>query len=107
MLRGAAAADAEVRAARLAPAAGSLEDAQGARAGKLALAGENPAGDALAGQAALDEHHLAFGTARHAAPFGIERVDAEDQVFQSERNSFQWGSARFSSTLRSRPHSSS
>jgi hypothetical protein len=76
VLRGAAAADAEVRAARRAPAAeGSRRDR--APAFELASLLENPTLGALAGQRALDEHHLAFGVARHAAPLGIERVDAE------------------------------
>lgn len=56
---------------------------------------------------ALDEHHLAFGAARDAAALGVERFDVQDQVFQSDRNSRQWGSGRFSSAARSRPHSDS
>ena len=56
-------------------------------------------------QRALDEHHLALGVARDAAPLGVERLDVEDQVFQSERNSRQCGSARLSRTPRSRAHS--
>ena len=63
-------------------------------------------GNALAGQRAFDEHHLAFGVARDAAPFGVERFDVEDQLFQSERNSRQCGSGRFSSVLRTSAHSS-
>jgi len=60
----------------------------------------------LAGQCTLDEHNLALRVARDAATLGVERLDAEDQVFQSDRNSRQCGSARFSSTVRSRLHSS-
>ena len=44
--------------------------------------------------------------ARDAAAFGVKRIDAEDQVFQSERNSRQCGSARFSIAARTRSHSS-
>ena len=36
---------------------------------------------ALPGQRAFDEHHLAFGQARDAAPFGVEALDLENYRF--------------------------
>jgi hypothetical protein len=105
VLRGAAAADTEVRAARRAPAGGGLENRAGAADLELGLLLENPDRRAFPGQGAFDEHDLALRVARHPAALGIEGVDAENQVFQSERNSCQCGSVRFSSEARSRLHS--
>ena len=101
VLRGAAAADAEVRAAREAAARRLAEQAGGAAEIELAPLGENAHRGALAGQRALDEHHLAVGLARHAAPLGIQRFNLEDQFFQRERNSPQCGRFCFSRNARS------
>jgi hypothetical protein len=91
VLRDAAAADAEVRAARRAAFCRSILNGQ--RAGELmpALALDNGDARALAGQRAFDEQYLAVGLARDAAALGVERVDLDRQLFQSERNSCQWG----------------
>ena len=106
MLRGAAAADAEMRAARLAPARAVISNRGGRADVELTALLEDPYLGVLARQRALDEHHLALGVARDAAALVIEGVDVERQAFQSERNFFQCGSARFSSIVRSSAHSS-
>ena len=100
MLRGAAAADAEMRAARRAAAGRFGEQAVGAAEVEALAAGHDLHRGPLAGQRALDEHHLAVGLARDAAPLGVEPVDLEDQFFQSERNSAQCGRFCFSRKLR-------
>src|SRR5438094_7959732 len=87
VLRGAAAADAEVRAAREAAARRLAEQAGGAAEIELAPLGENAHRGALAGQRALDEHHLAVGLARHAAPLVITLFNLEDQVFHRAMHS--------------------
>jgi hypothetical protein len=89
VLRGAAAAHAEVRAQRFAAAGRGFQD--GSRAGdvELGFAANFSGCHPLPRQGAFDEHDLAFRVARHAAALGIKGVDAENQVFQSERNSCQ------------------
>ena len=75
VLRRAAAADAEVRAARRAPRAALAQDARAsvARARTATSLARDLRFDALAGQRALDEHHLAFGgCARRRALLGVE-----------------------------------
>ena len=105
MLRGAAAADAEVRAARLAPAGSGVQDVDRVCAFMAPFAlGDADAG-ALAGKRPFDEEHLAVGLARDAAPLGVEPVDVDDQFFQSERNSPQCG--RFCRTRNARRSASS
>src|SRR5713101_5843760 len=77
VLRRAAAAHAEVRAARRAAAGGLAQYFRGSAEVEFRFHLENPAGDALARQCAFDEHDLAFGVARDTASLGVERVDAE------------------------------
>src|SRR6185295_7880806 len=101
VLRGAAAADAEMRAARLAPARAVMRDRGGRADIELAALFEDPHLRVLARQRALDEDHLALGAARDAAALVVEGVDVELQAFQSERNFCQCGSGRFSSCVRS------
>src|SRR5207245_3244577 len=105
VLRRAAAAHAEVRAARRAAAGGLAQDCHRPAEVEFRLLPENPAGDALAWQRAFDEHHLALRVARDTASLGVERVDAEDQVFQSDRNSRQCGRSCLSRLVFSRLHS--
>src|SRR6266850_1828192 len=105
LLRRAAAAHAEVRAARRAAAGGLAQYFDCPAEIEFRFLLENPAGDALAGQRAFDEHHLALRVARDAASLGVERVDAEDQVFQSDRNSRQCGRSCLSRLVFSRLHS--
>src|SRR6266480_7163702 len=68
VLRRAAAAHAEVRTARRAAAGGLAQYSHGSAEVEFRFLLENPAGDALAGQCAFDEHDLAFEVARNTAP---------------------------------------
>src|SRR6185295_9535889 len=101
-----AAADAEMRAARLAPAGARLHDRARRADVELAPLAEDAHFGVLAGERAFDEHHLACGVAGDAPALAVEGVDVELQAFQSERNFCQCGSARFSSIVRSSAHSS-
>ena len=105
VLRRAAAAHAEVRAARRAAAGRLAQYFNGPGDVEFRFLLENPAGDAFARQCAFDEHHLAFVVARDTASLGVERLDAEDQAFQSDRNSRQCGRFCFSRAVLSRLHS--
>src|SRR5262249_62245802 len=98
VLRAAAAAHAEMRAARRLPAGGASQHPGEAADLERGLLPQELEIDFLAGERALDEHHLAFGVAGDAAPLGVERFDAQVH-FQSDRNSRQCGSVRFSSVL--------
>jgi len=100
MLGGTATADTEVRAAWRTPSGRLDEEPGDAREVESTPAGRDPDLGALAGQRALDKDHLAVGLARDAATFGVERLDVERQVFQSERNSPQWGRFCFSMNAR-------
>jgi len=102
VLRGAAAADAEMRAARHAAARGIVQPPNGAAQIEFGSLAENVDRRALAGQRILDEHHLAVGLARDAAPLGVQPFNLEDQFFQSERNSSQCGSFCRSRNARSK-----
>lgn len=94
-----------MRAARGPPARG-LAQHRGRRADfELRSLLENARRDALPRKRVLDEDDLAIGPARNAAAFGVERLDLENQFFQSDRNSRQCVSGRFSSTLRKSAHS--
>ena len=84
-----------------------VEQALGAAEVEALAAGHDPNGRALAGQRAFDEHHLAVGLARDAATLGVEALDVENQFFQSERNSPQWGRFCFSMNVRRRASSAS
>jgi hypothetical protein len=79
-----------VGAARLAPSRRGFEDLGGPGEVELALAGDLSGNHPFAGQRAFDENNLAVRVARDAAAFGIERFDAENQLFQSARNSCQY-----------------
>src|SRR5438067_13766748 len=90
---------------RRAAAGGLAQHFHGPAEVEFRLLPENPAGDALAWQPAFDEHHLAFRVARDTAPLGVKRVDPQDQVFQSDRNSRQCGRFCLSRVVFSRLHS--
>ena len=94
VLRGAAAADAEMRAARRAPAGRFDQQAADAPEIETTAAGHDLHGGALAGQRAVDEQHLAVRRARDAAPLGVQAGDIDRQLCQSDRNSCQCGSGR-------------
>src|SRR4051794_3323528 len=96
VLQAAAAAYAEMRAARRLPARGAAQDLGEATDLERGLLAQDLEIDFLPRKGALHEHHLAFRIACNAAPFGVERIDAQLH-FQSDRNSRQCGSPRLSS----------
>src|SRR6188474_3574419 len=80
MLQGAAAADAEVRAARHDPLRARPAQRDERRPLPVVLALAHGDLHLLAGQRILDEHHLAFGVVRHALRLEVERLDAKPLV---------------------------
>ncbi len=107
MLQAAAAADAEVGAARRYPSTRGVQDRSGPRLFEGSFPVQDLDGHFLAAERAFDEDDLALGVVRDAAPLEIEGLDAKRQAFQSERNSRQCGCACFSRKLLRSAHSRS
>jgi hypothetical protein len=80
VLQCAAAADAEVRAARHDPLRALPAQGDQRRLLPVVLAPADRDLHLLAGQRILDEHDLAFGVVRHALRLEVERLDAKPLV---------------------------
>jgi hypothetical protein len=80
VLQRAAAADAEVRAARHDPLRARPAQRDQRRLLPVVLAPAHRDLHLLAGQRVLDEHDLAFGVVRHALRLEVERLDAKPLV---------------------------